>query len=105
MFPNRTTRYARSDDPRLRSTFAMSNQCCGSLKNMSGAMKNAFYVCVEGYNELYGKDLDEEKKMWANELFIAVRFLGSTNSVEKKQDFLNKKTELLCDILNKLGIN
>lgn len=102
-FPLRRDHFAKSNDPRLSSILATTNICCGTLKDCTKEQKNAFFACLEGYNKLYGKELSPERKEWSDLLFSTVKFLGSTNSVEKKEEFLKKRTDRLLEILQKLG--
>lgn len=102
-FPPRRQHYAKSDDPRLRPILATTNLCCGTLKDCSKEVKNAFFACLEAYNKLYGKELTDEQREWSDALFSMVKFIGSTKPTEQKEEYLNKRADHLLEIVQKLG--
>lgn len=103
MFPPRKHPFAKSPDPRLSSILATTNICCGTLKDCTRELKNAFFSCLEAYNKLYGKELSPEERQWADDLFAVIKFIGSTKPVSQKESYLNKKADHLLEIVLKLG--
>ena len=104
-FPPRRVHFARTEDPTLSHFMARVNQCCGVLKGVSKNTKNAFYACLEGYNNLFKKeDKSEQEKSWENELLIVVRFLSSTSSNDRKDEYVKTHASKLLEILRNIGI-